>query len=411
MTQTQKKRMVYLIETLNDARDAYYCPFDVESPLSDKEYDKLFDELIELETATGIRMSDSPTSQVGFPVPDSERKVKHFAPILSLNYTKKPEEIQEFLGAQDGVLSWKLDGVSIVLYYMDGELKLAASRGNGIHGKDITHNVTRLNNVPRTIGTKNELIIRGEGVMSLSDFEIINKEIEDKGYSNPRNLTAGLLNATRNISPLLERVSFVAHTIVHMQEQISSYQAQLECLECLGFDVVESFLVNKDTVRDKIQSLSDTASSYRYPVDGLVLTYNDTKYARSLGSTQRAPRHSMSFKWPDATAETQVTGMKWSVSPTNQITPVVLVKQTPLEGTMVRQINLHNLKKFESLQIGIGDTVRIYKANKIIPSIEENLTRSNTERYPEYCPICGATTCVIESAMTRKLYCSSQDKH
>jgi len=405
---TKEARMADLIDILNDAARKYYAPInDEESPISDAQYDRYLSELIHLEAETGIRLKGSPTMKVGFAEPE-EGKVKHHSPILSLKDTKSVDELLRFLDEKEGVLSWKLDGVSIVLYYSFGNLQQAVSRGDGHYGKDITKNVVMMRHVPMTIPIKNNVIIRGEGCMSLKDFDKIKKTKEGVKYSNPRNMTSGLINTTRTTNVLLRHMSFVAHSVILLEghgRDISTRHKQLGYLKSLGFRIVPHTKVLNFQLNSEIEKHTKEIDTFEFPVDGLVLTLNDIHYGDSLGCTAKFPKHSMAFKWPDEKTTTTVTGMKWSVSSTGLITPVVTFKPVWLEGTEVKQANLHTLKIFEGLSIGIGDTLEIFKANKIIPEVSENLTRSGTEEVPRYCPVCGSPTHILITEKTRKLYC------
>ncbi len=409
MTDEQKERMLYLVSTLNDARRKYYAETD-DAMMSDREYDKLFNELERLESITGERLPKSPTKSVGFPPLNSD-KMPHRRPILSLKDTKSVEELLYFLGDHDGVLSWKLDGISIVLYYSNGKLVNALTRGDGVVGKVILGNALRMNHIPRTISVKNDFIVRGEGCLSISDFEQIKRTKEGERFSNPRNLAAGIINTKKASSILLKHMHFIAHSLIDDGgKSLSKRTEQFSYLEDLGFTVVPHSRVLNFELKREIDRYTSMAGSFDFPVDGLVLALDDISYGESLGETLRFPRHSMAFKWPDEHKLTKVTGMKWSVSNTGLITPVVIFEPIELEGTTVRQANLHNLKFFEDLGVGKGDVLKVYKANKIIPEVEENLTRSNTEEYPHICPVCGGKTTIVQTPMTRKLYCGTCGK-
>lgn len=405
---SKETRMADLIDILRDAARKYYSPRDdEESPLSDAQYDRYLSELMRLEEETGIRLEGSPTMKVGCTEPE-EGKIQHYAPILSLKDTKDIDELLRFLGEREGILSWKLDGISIVLYYSMGLLQRAVSRGDGHYGKDITKNVILMRNVPTTLPIKNNVIIRGEGCMSLKDFDQIKKTKEGEKYSNPRNMASGLINSTKTTSVLLRHMGFIAHSVVLMEghgRKITSRYEQLGYLYRLGFNVVPHRRVLNFELHDEIERYTQDIEDFEYPVDGLVLSINDIPYGDSLGCTAKYPRHSMAFKWPDEVGVTRVTGMKWSVSGTGLITPVVQFEPIILEGTIVKQANLHTLKIFEDLAIGVGDRLEVFKANKIIPEVRENLTRSRTEVIPEYCPVCGSPTHIVITNKTHKLYC------
>jgi len=403
---TIDERMQKLVSFLNDAAKAYYSG-STESSLTDKQYDLYLEELRNLEEAAGYHLENSPTNRIGFE--ESGDKIKHPFPILSLKDTKNVADLLYFLGEEEGLLSWKLDGVSIVLYYREGMLNHAVSRGDGVYGRDITENVLLMSAVPQTISLQNDLIVRGEGCMGIDDFEALKQTPEGERYRNPRNLAAGLINSNSAKPVIIGRLTFVAHSVMMINgygRNLKTKDEQLRYLEDLGFDVVPYVKVANYFLQQEIERFTSDLPTYEYPVDGLVLTMNNIDHGASLGKTLRYPRDTMAFKWPDISKLTKVTGMKWSVSPTGLITPVVIVEPTELEGTTVRQANLHTLKCFEDLQIGIGDTLEIYKANKIIPEVKENLTRSWTETYPQFCPVCGHETEVVASNKTRKLYCT-----
>jgi len=399
-------RMQKLVLFLNDAAKSYYNGIG-ESTLTDKQYDLYLLELKELEEAAGYHLEDSPTNRIGFE--ESGDKIKHPFPILSLKDTKNIADLLYFLGEEEGLLSWKLDGVSIVLYYRYGVLTHAVSRGDGMYGRDITENVLLMSAVPQTISLQNDLIVRGEGCMAIDDFETLKQTPEGERYRNPRNLAAGLINSISAKPVVIGRLTFVAHSVMMINgygRNLKTKDEQLRYLEDLGFEVVPYVKVANYFLTQEIEHFTYELPTYEYPVDGLVLTMNSIDHGLSLGKTLRYPRDTMAFKWEDASKLTKVKGMKWSVSPTGLITPVVIVEPTEMEGTTVKQANLHSLKCFEDLQIGIGDTLEIYKANKIIPEVKENLTRSGTEPYPQVCPVCGHETQVVITNKTRKLYCT-----
>jgi DNA ligase (NAD+) len=407
-------RMKELVDELNESSRKYYSggEEDDEPPMTDACYDRKLSELMFLEQETGVKLPNTPTIRVGFEEA-VEGKVKHYSPVLSLKDTKSIDDLLHFLGENEGILSWKLDGISIVLYYANGNLVRALSRGDGLWGKDITKNVMLMRNVPKTISTKSNLIIRGEGCLSLREFEQIKRTKEGEGYRNPRNLAAGLINGTRTTNTLLRHMSFIAHSVILMEGiggNIKTLCEQFLYLQTLGFRVVPHHKVQNYTLKRIIEDCSESVKYFEYPTDGLVLALDDLEYGKSLGTTAKYPKHSMAFKWPDVMVLTHVIGMKWSVSQTGLITPVALLEPVELEGTTVKQANLHTLKGFFDLGIGVGDTVRVYKANKIIPEIDENLTRSGTEAYPLSCPKCGGGTKVIASEKTIKLYCTSCQK-
>jgi len=402
---TAEKRLHELINLLNDASKNYYdSPHD--PVMSDLQYDKYLKELIQLEKETGICLPHSPTAKVGSD--DENNKLQHRHPVLSLKSTKEETEMMHFLGEEEGVLSWKVDGVGLVLYYDDGILIKGLTRGDGHYGKDVTKNVRLMRGVPKTIPVKELTLVRGEGAMSLKDFEQINKTKEGEKFSNPRNLASGLINSSKTTPLLLKHMTFIAHTPILLDSwgsQLITRYDQLRYLDTLGFIVVPHTRVLNFELQHEIEKYTSQIDTYEFPVDGLVLALDDIGRGEILGTTAKYPKHSLAFKWQDISVLTTVTGVRWSVSNTGLITPIVTFKPVTIEGTIVKQANLHNLKGFEELKVGIGDTLKIYKANKIIPEVEENLTRSGTLEYPQRCPVCqGATTLTI-TPKTKKLYC------
>lgn len=404
---SKTERMSHLVLMLNEASKRYYTNTENGPAMSDKLYDKMFAELTQLEWETGIIFSDSPTKRVGFR--EDEGKIKHDYPVLSLKDTKSTDELLYFIKEEEAVLSWKLDGVSIMLYYDNGHLTRAVSRGDGYTGKDITENVRFMRDVPKILPgiplKDGRMIIRGEGCLTLSEFNAIKKTKQGERYSNPRNLASGIINSKRASSTLLRHMTFVAHGLVQPNDIHTTRSAQYEFMTDLGFEVVPYSIVSNYELLKEIEEYTSRVEYYDFPVDGLVLTLNDISLGEAMGSTARFPRHSLAFKWPDEYKFSKVTGMKWSVSLAGLITPVVIFEPITLEGTMVQQANLHSLKIFEDLQIGRGDVLKVFKANKIIPEIEENMTRSGTEVHPDICPACGNKTSVVESKNTKKLYC------
>ena len=407
MTTEQKTCMEHLTLMLNEACRRYYTDTDQGPAMSDALYDKMLRELIALEEETSESLPGTPTKRVGF-APSYSDRAAHCCPILSLKDTKSVDELLHFLGQHTGVLSWKLDGISIVLHYVNGKLINALTRGDGMIGQNITNNAVRMRGVPLQISSRGSLFVRGEGCLSMKEFEQIRQTKEGEKYANPRSAAAGIINTSTAPSVLLKHMSFVAHSIVSTDDKsthLKTYSDQLMYLENLDFNVVYHKKVLNFELKHEIEWFTKQVQAYEYPVDGLVLALNNLEYGASLGATAKFPKHSMAFKWPDEWKFAEVIGVKWSVSRTGLITPVVLIKPVALEGTIVKQANLHNLKFFESLDIGKGDTLKVYKANKIVPEVEENMTRSGTERYPVKCPVCGGKTTVVETEKTRKLYC------
>lgn len=408
-TESKIKRIKELIFELNDASKNYYE--DIQDPIPDILYDKKFIELVRLENETGTIFPDSPSNKVGS-TPTNTTFYPHYKPVLSLKDTKSVDEMLYFLAEHEGVLSWKLDGISIILQYMDGVLINALTRGDGKIGKVIFKNVLNIPTIPKQLTSKVDLIVRGEGCVSLKEFDTIKKSKSGERYSNPRNLVAGIMHTNNATKDILRRVHFIAHSLIEVTGKAKSLKKrseQLLYLKNLGFEVVDHTKVLNFQLIHEIEKYTKKVDTYSYPVDGLVLTLDDIEYGESLGSTLRFPRHSLAFKWPDISTITKVKGMKWSVSKTGLITPVVIFEPVELEGTTVQQANLHNLKMFEKLKIGKDDILKVYKANKVIPEVEENLSRTGTEEPPIFCPICNAKTEIVENERTKKLYCVNEE--
>lgn len=403
------ERMQYLIDVLNRNSKLYYTR-DGEGCITDYEFDKLLDELSRLEDILGVVLPDSPSRHIGWVELKSD-KAPHIRPILSLKSTKSIDELLYFVGEREAVMSWKLDGLSLVLYYSGGKLVNALTRGDGHMGKVIFDKALLMPSIPKEIPTKEDLVVRGEGCISLDEFEAIKRTKSGEQFSNPRNLAAGIINTVARSSILLRHLTFIAHSTVSstgFQSPIEfTVASELRYLADLGFNVVPHSVIHNFQLKHEVERYTESIANFEYPVDGLVLSLNDIPYRESLGETARFPRGSLAFKWPDEIGTTAVRGMKWSVSRTGLITPVVILEPIDLDGTIVRQANLHSLKGFEDLAIGKGDILEVYKANKIIPEVSSNLTRSGTEPTPHICPRCGGPTRIAESIRTRKLYCDS----
>ena len=406
-----QKRMEELVELLNQARRVYEQ--GVGEMMSDLEYDKKYDELVELEKKLGITLAGSPTIHVGYEVIGELPKEQHSTPMLSLDKTKEVARLEEFAHQKDAVLSWKLDGLTVVLTYRQGALEKAATRGNGEVGEIITGNAKTFRNLPLHIPYQGELVLRGEAVIGFSDFEKINREIEDVSakYKNPRNLCSGSVRQLNSEITARRRVRFFAFAIVSGGEEISanSRYRQLEWLHEQGFSVVEHELVNVDTVAAKVQKFSERVAHFDFPTDGLVLTYDDIAYGQSLGATAKTPRDSIAFKWADEMQETILIEMEWSPSRTGLINPVAIFEPVELEGTTVSRASVHNISIMEELELGVGDCIKVYKANMIIPQIAENLTRSGVKDIPDHCPMCGGVTQIAMENSTKTLYCTNPD--
>lgn len=409
--QSKMDRIKELVELLNKAGKSYYS--EGRELMSNYEYDALYDELGMLEKETGYILSNSPTVNVGYEVLSELPKERHESPMLSLDKTKSPEALAEWLGSQKGLLSWKLDGLTIVLTYDNGQLQKAVTRGNGEVGEIITNNARVFKNVPVTIPFKGKLVLRGEAIITYSDFERINEQIPeaDAKYKNPRNLCSGSVRQLNNEITAQRNVHFFAFTLVSAQnvDFDNSRQRQFEWLKDQGFSVVEYKMVTKDTILDTIEWFEKTIVTNDFPSDGLVILYDDIAYGDSLGRTAKFPRNAMAFKWTDETAETTLREIEWSASRTGLINPVAVFDPVELEGTQVSRASVHNISIVESLKLGIGDRIKVFKANMIIPQITENLTQSGNLEIPEVCPVCGGKTQIKQVNDVKTLYCINED--
>ena len=404
-------RMKELIAILNEASRAYYAQ-DREI-MSNYEYDKLYDELVSLEDETGTVMAGSPTVSVGYEAVDELPKERHESPMLSLGKTKSREDLRDWLGEQKGLLSWKLDGLTIVLTYRDGQLFKAVTRGNGEIGEVITGNARVFVNLPLSIPFKGELVLRGEAVITYEDFRKINEQIEDADarYKNPRNLCSGSVRQLNNEITAQRNVRFFAFALVKADDVDfqNSRKEQFLFLQKLGFEVVEFKEVDSDTILSAVEEFENKVAGYSVPSDGLVLIYDDIAYGLSLGRTAKFPRDSIAFKWADETAETTLREIEWSASRTGLINPVAIFDPVELEGTTVSRASVHNISIVRGLKLGIGDRITVYKANMIIPQIAENLTGSDTLPIPDACPVCGGATKIEQVNDVQSLYCTNPD--
>ena len=381
--------------------------------MSNFEYDRLYDELLELERETGTVFGNSPTQNVGYEVVSSLPKERHESPMLSLNKTKSVEELKEWLGEQSGLLSWKMDGLTIVLTYEEGKLVKAVTRGNGEIGEVITNNAKTFVNVPMTIPYKGQLVLRGEAVIRYSDFLKINEEIEDVDarYKNPRNLCSGSVRQLNSEVTAQRKVRFFAFSLVSADgvDFKNSREEQFLWLKSQGFETVEYRLVTADTLEAAVASFSEAVEKNDVPSDGLVLLFDDIAYGQSLGRTAKFPRDSIAFKWADEIQETTLSYIEWSASRTGLINPVAVFEPVELEGTTVSRASVHNISIMEALELGEGDRITVYKANMIIPQIADNLTRSGVRDIPETCPVCGGKTEVRKVNDVKSLYCTNPD--
>lgn len=416
MSRQKQERMQELVTLLNRAAKAYYQ--DAQEIMSNLEYDRLYDELTKLEAELGITLSDSPTVNVGYEVLSELPKERHESPMLSLDKTKEVEDLKRFVGDQKAMMSWKMDGLTIVLTYRDGTLFKAVTRGNGEVGEVITNNARVFKNIPLKISYQGELILRGEAIIGYKDFEKINEEIADidARYKNPRNLCSGSVRQLNNEITAKRNVQFYAFTLVQADgvDFHNSREKQMDWLREQGFEVVEHVMVTRDQVEDAVAEFSRKIVDNDFPSDGLVLVYDDIAYGRSLGRTAKFPRDSYAFKWADEQVRTKLLEIEWSPSRTGLINPVAIFEPVELEGTTVSRASVHNISIMEELELGIGDEIEVYKANMIIPQIAENLTRSGVRDIPEVCPVCGGKTEIRQVSNAKALYCTNpecQAKH
>ncbi len=410
MAEQKVERIKYLVEILQEASKAYYAKD--EELMSNFEYDKLYDELVTLEEETGIVLANSPTVSVGYEAVDELPKEAHEAPMLSLDKTKDREALREWLQGKEGLLSWKLDGLTIVLTYRNGRLEKAVTRGNGEVGEVITNNARTFKNLPLSIAFQGELILRGEAVISYSDFEKINAQITDVAskYKNPRNLCSGSVRQLNNEITAKRNVKLFAFSLVKAEGKDfeNSREAQFVFLKELGFEVVDYLKVTPDTLLEAVETFEKRIETYDIPSDGLVMTYEDIMYGESLGRTAKFPRHSIAFKWRDEIRETVLREIEWSASRTGLINPVAIFEPVELEGTTVSRASVHNISMVKALKLGIGDRITVYKANMIIPQIAENLTSSDSLEIPSCCPVCGGATQIRSVNEAQFLYCTNE---
>jgi len=406
--------MEELSRTLREASKAYYA--EDREILSNLEYDRLYDELLALEKETGIVLASSPTQQVGYEAVKELPKERHERPMLSLDKTKSREELAAWLGEKEGLLSWKMDGLTIVLTYEGGSLQKAVTRGNGEIGEVVTANAKVFENIPLTVPFAGRLILRGEAVIRYSDFEKINASLsEEEGaetrYKNPRNLCSGSVRQLNSAVTASRHVRFYAFSLVEADgfDAKNSRAAEFDFLKGLGFDVVPYVRVTSATVAEAVGDFERQVAENDVPSDGLVLLYDDIAYGASLGTTSKFPRNAIAFKWADETQETTLLDVEWSASRTGLINPVAIFEPVELEGTTVQRASVHNISIVKSMQLGIGDRILVYKANMIIPQIAENLTKSGTLPIPETCPVCGGKTVIRQENDTEALYCTNAE--
>ena len=405
MKNNKMERMKELVELLSKA--AYAYEQEDREMMSNFEYDALYDELRNLEEETGTILAGRVTQKVGYEIASSLPKVTHPKRMLSLDKTKEVSKLKSFLGNQEGLLSWKLDGLTIVCTYEEGKLTSAVTRGNGTVGEEITNNARTFKNLPLTIDIKERLVLRGEAIITYEDFNRINEALDEgeEKYKNPRNLCSG---SVRQLNPAItakRNVRLYAFTLVEGGPEFETKEEQLEWLAQKGFKVVEYKKVTADNIEESVQYFADVISKQEFASDGLVLTYNNRPYSASLGETAKFPKDSIAFKWKDELVETTLLGIEWNTSRTGLINPVAIFEPVEIEGTTVERASVHNLSILEELQLGIGDRITVYKANMIIPQIAENLTKSNHIEVPEHCPVCGAQTEIKQDKETKTLIC------
>ena len=402
-------RMKELITILNKASDIYYQKNM--SIMTDYQYDKLYDELVALEQETNMTLSNSPTINIEPEISSGLEKVEHPAPMLSLSKTKLVSDLQDFLGDQVGLLSWKLDGLTIVLTYENGRLVSGVTRGTGIIGEVVTENVKKFQNVPLTIPYKGHLVLRGEAIIKYSDFNRMNEELGDGSiqYKNPRNLCSGSVRQLDSSITANRCVNCIIFALIESTDVISNLKSEcFDWLQSQGFEVVEHKKVNYDNLQEAVLNFKTAIQHYDIPSDGLVLTYDDIAYGNSLGQTAKFPKHSIAFKWQDETSETILRSIDWMVSRTGLINPVAVFDPVELEGTTVSRASIHNVSILQGLKLGIGDTINVYKANMIIPQIASNVTQSNNIVIPTHCPVCQGEARIIANNDVKYLYCMNE---
>lgn len=403
----KSERIKDLVELLNKANKAYYQ--EANEIMTNFEYDKLYDELVGLEKETGMVLSNSPTVNVGYQVVSQLPKEQHNSPMLSLDKTKEVGALADFAGDRKCLLSWKMDGLTVVLTYENGELVKAVTRGNGLVGEVITNNAKTFKNIPISIPYTGRLTLRGEAIIKYSDFEQINREIEDADskYKNPRNLCSGSVRQLNSQVTAERNVNFVAFALINADDVDfgNSIEQQYKWMESQGFQVVEYRVVTRNSMEDAVKYFAEKIQTYDYPSDGLVLMFDDIEYGLSLGTTAKFPRNGIAFKWEDEQAETTLKYIEWSPSRTGLINPVAVFEPVELEGTTVSRASVHNISIMEELELGSGDRIKVYKANMIIPQISENLTKSGIDDLPKECPVCGHATEVKAENGIKTLYC------
>ena len=403
-------RMKELIDILNRASAVYYQGKD--EIMSNFEYDKLYDELVSLEKESGLVLAGSPTQKVGYEILSELPKQTHPSPMLSLDKTKQVNELESWIGDKEGLLSWKMDGLTVVLTYENGQLLNAVTRGNGVVGEVITNNAKVFKKLPISIPFKGHMVLRGEAVITYSEFEKINASLsEEEQYKNPRNLCSGSVRQLNNEITAKRNVELYAFTLVEAEglDFENSPKNKMEFMRKLGFQVVEYKLVTREDIAETVEWFSDKVKTNDFPSDGLVLLYDDIEYGDLLGSTAKFPRNAIAFKWADEVAKTKLLEMEWSASRTGLINPVAIFEPVELEGTTVSRASVHNISIVRELKLGIGDEIEVYKANMIIPQIAKNLTESDSLEIPDKCPVCGEKTVIHKENDVEVLFCENPD--
>lgn len=406
----EKGRMKELIDILNKAASVYYQGKD--EIMSNFEYDRMYDELSVLEKESGLVLAGSPTQKVGYEVLSELPKQTHPSPMLSLDKTKQVDELSSWLGGKEGLLSWKMDGLTVVLTYENGELLNAVTRGNGVVGEVITNNAKVFKNLPVNIPFKGRMVLRGEAIITYSEFKKINALLsEEEQYKNPRNLCSGSVRQLNNEITAKRNVELYAFTLVEAEgvDFKNSQQNKMEFMKEQGFQTVEYKVVTAKNIYETVEWFSEKVKTNDFPSDGLVLLYDDISYGESLGSTAKFPRNAIAFKWADETAKTKLTEVEWSASRTGLINPVAIFEPVELEGTTVSRASVHNISIVKELKLGIGDTIEVYKANMIIPQIAQNLTKSGSLEIPDKCPVCGEKTSIHKENDVEVLFCENPD--
>ncbi len=403
-------RMKELIDILNRASAVYYQGKD--EIMSNFEYDKLYDELVSLEKESGLVLAGSPTQKVGYEILSELPKQTHPSPMLSLDKTKQVNELESWIGDKEGLLSWKMDGLTVVLTYENGQLLNAVTRGNGVVGEVITNNAKVFKKLPISIPFKGHMVLRGEAVITYSEFEKINASLsEEEQYKNPRNLCSGSVRQLNNEITAKRNVELYAFTLVEAEgvDFENSQKNKMEFMRKQGFQVVEYKLVTREDIAETVEWFSDKVKTNDFPSDGLVLLYDDIEYGDLLGSTAKFPRNAIAFKWADEVAKTKLLEMEWSASRTGLINPVAIFEPVELEGTTVSRASVHNISIVRELKLGIGDEIEVYKANMIIPQIAKNLTESDSLEIPDKCPVCGEKTVIHKENDVEVLFCENPD--